>query len=144
MKYAVAVGLALLAACGGVDESAPVTGTGSGASTIQCAARTGIYRAAFAYRSGSCGPSFESNVNFSSTSGGTSGCTDHGSSATANRCSVSIDQTCPASTGKFDQVAKVDFSIDGTAGTGSESVTFYDSYGRVTCLGTYDLTFTKI
>lgn len=91
-------------------------------------------------RTGSCLSRYEDVYSASSASSGASSSCSGGSTESANRCSVSIDSSCPSG----DVVGKVDWSRDGSTGSGTLAITLYDAYGRWLCQGTYDVTYTKL
>jgi len=120
-KWFAAVAL-LLASCGGSGD---------------CAPRSGLYLAHTAERQpGTCGAIPDAILDFDVPPSGT--CTVRPTTSTS--CTVRTDETCTNNGVRSDIIGSVDWSEDGSVGSGILTVTVY---GSNPCYSTYDVTYIR-
>lgn len=118
--------------------------SGCSSSTVneasKCASRSGNYLAHFVeHPGGTCGPITDSIAAAGEHPPGCQG----KDTPSADNCSVTVNQTCPApGGGTFDETGTSHWSEDGSKGTAVFTVTSKPTTGAG-CTSTYDVTFSK-
>lgn len=114
-----------------------------------CAPRKGTYTMAFRTRGGDCGDLSEQvfNSNQPDDAAGKTFSSDPPCVGrvvnSADNCSATLDNRCPAGALSTKLAGKVDFTRDGAKGSGIFGITVYDPGGLPSCNGSYDVTFTR-
>jgi len=139
VKFRILATLVLtMAGCGGSDEG----------SSGPCEPLNGSFRVTFTTRSGNCGQIPEMIVQSNGGAGDSvpSGCRQDVWTRSADSCRLDYDQTCsiPSTGGTIREVGVSHGSVDGASMTATEQMTVTNSAGAIQCLGTYELSYTRL
>jgi hypothetical protein len=113
------------------------------AAPVGCQQMSGTYLVKYGLRSGNCGGFPEYVVDTNDSSNGGSSCTG-GVSVSADRCSASVNMTCPSGNLIIKFVGKLDINLAGTTASGIIGITADYASGGLYCTGTYLMSYTKL
>lgn len=124
--------------------AALVIGCGESENTGPCAPRSGLYKATYSERSGTCGPINDVIINADDKSvNGADACMGMAMDS-SDMCDVTVEQSCPFGGNVLVSRGKVEWNPDATGGSGEMYVELRTPGGSVLCNSVYAVAFARL